>query len=308
MSITDSSQYVRFDWAIKRILRDKANFEVLEGLMTVLIGQPITIIDILESESNQDSREDKYNRVDVKAKTSDGEIIIVEVQLARESNFIQRILFGASKAVIEQMTIGKGYEHIKKVYSISILYFDFGTGSDYAYHGHTSFTGMNDPASVLQFRNSREERYARETTSSIVAPDEVFPEFFLLRVNQFNEVAKTPIEEWMEYLKNGIIKADTSVPGLQAARQKLDYMRMTPKERYAYDDYMVSVHSARDVHDTAIAEGRAKGRAEGRAEGRVEGRAEERRSVVRKMKAAGMSVADVARILDLPEEEVTGMN
>ena len=255
------SNYIRFDWAIKRILRDKANFDALEGLMTVLIGQPITITEILESESNQDSREDKFNRVDVKAKTADGEIIIVEVQLAKEANFVQRILFGASKAVIEQIGIGKGYEAIKKVYSINVLYFNLGEGSDYAYHGRTLFTGMNDPDSVLRFTNKREEKYMAETTSRIVPPEDVLPEYFLLRVNQFNDVAKTPIEEWMAYLKSGVIKDDTRTPGLQAAREKLNYMRMTAEERHAYDDYMVSVHAARDVYQTAIAEARAEERA-----------------------------------------------
>lgn len=255
------SNYIRFDWAIKRILRDKANFDVLEGLMTVLIGQPITITEILESESNQDSREDKFNRVDVKAKTANGQIIIVEVQLAKEANFVQRILFGASKAVIEQIGIGKGYEAIKKVYSINVLYFNLGEGSDYAYHGRTLFTGMNDPDSVLRFTNKREEKYMAETTSRIVPPEDVLPEYFLLRVNQFNDVAKTPIEEWMAYLKSGVIKDDTRTPGLQAAREKLNYMRMTAEERHAYDDYMVSVHAARDVYQTAIAEARAEERA-----------------------------------------------
>ena len=255
------SNYIRFDWAIKRILRDKANFDVLEGLMTVLIGQPITITEILESESNQDSREDKFNRVDVDARTANDEIIIVEVQLAKEANFVQRILFGASKAVIEQIGIGKGYEAIKKVYSINVLYFNLGEGSDYAYHGRTLFTGMNDPDSVLRFTNKREEKYMAETTSRIVPPEDVLPEYFLLRVNQFNDVAKTPIEEWMAYLKSGVIKDDTRTPGLQAAREKLNYMRMTAEERHAYDDYMVSVHAARDVYQTAIAEARAEERA-----------------------------------------------
>ena len=37
--MTENSKYVRFDWAIKRILRDKANKEVLEGLITVLLGE-----------------------------------------------------------------------------------------------------------------------------------------------------------------------------------------------------------------------------------------------------------------------------
>jgi predicted transposase/invertase (TIGR01784 family) len=295
-----NNNYIRFDWAIKRILRDKTNFEVLEGLMTVLIGQPITIIDILESESNQDSREDKYNRVDVKAKTADGEIIIVEVQLAKEANFIQRILYGASKAVIEQIGIGQGYEAIKKVYSINVLYFDLGQGSDFAYHGRTSFTGMNDPKSELRFNNSKEEKFIEETTSSRTLPsDEVFPEYFLLRVNQFNDVAKTPIEEWMAYLKSGIIKEDTKVPGLQAAREKLDYMRMSAKDRRAYEDYMVSVHAAKDVYQTAVAEGMAKGMAEGIEKGI--------RDVAKKLKNSGLSIELIKESTGLSVEEINNL-
>lgn len=51
--MTDKSRYVRFDWAIKRILRDKANKEVLEGLITVLLGEAVTITEILETENNK---------------------------------------------------------------------------------------------------------------------------------------------------------------------------------------------------------------------------------------------------------------
>ena len=111
-----NNDYIRFDWAIKRILRDKANKGVLEGLMTVLIGEPITIQEILESESNRDSKEDKSNRVDVKAKTSNGDIIIVEVQLGREKHFMQRILFGTSKAIVEQLQIGQDYKGIQGLF------------------------------------------------------------------------------------------------------------------------------------------------------------------------------------------------
>ena len=297
--MTNDSSYIRFDWAIKRILRDKANFDVLEGLMTVLIGQQITIVDILESEGNQDARDDKYNRVDVKARMADGEVAIVEVQLARESNFVQRILFGASKAVIEQIGLGQGYEVIKKVYSINILYFDLGLGSDYAYHGVTTFRGMNDKESVLQFRTGREERFMRETTSRLVAPEEVFPEYFLLRVNQFNEVARTPIEEWMEYLKSGSIRPDTTVPGLQAARRKLSYMRMTDAERRAYEDYMVSVHAAKDVHDTAVSEAKAEGMAKGRAEANM--------ANARKMKELGLPAETISQVTGLAAEQIAAL-
>ena len=80
----ENEKYIRFDWAAKRILRQKANYGVLEGLVTVLLGEPIKIVELLESEANQDDATAKFNRVDIKARNSKGEIIIVEIQLTRE--------------------------------------------------------------------------------------------------------------------------------------------------------------------------------------------------------------------------------
>ena len=74
------SNYIRFDWAMKRLLRDKANFAVLEGLITTLLGEKMTIQKLLESESNQESEYDKYNRVDILAENTSGELFIIEIQ------------------------------------------------------------------------------------------------------------------------------------------------------------------------------------------------------------------------------------
>ena len=52
------SNYIRFDWAMKRLLRNKANFAVLEGLLTTLLGETILIQKILESQSNQEDEFD----------------------------------------------------------------------------------------------------------------------------------------------------------------------------------------------------------------------------------------------------------
>ena len=100
------NKYVRFDWAVKRMLRDKANYGVLEGLITVLLGQKITITAILESEANQDQVDDKYNRVDIKALNAAGEIILVEVQLQRQLYYLERILYGVAKTLTEHIKLG----------------------------------------------------------------------------------------------------------------------------------------------------------------------------------------------------------
>ena len=60
MKNSNENQIIRFDWAMKRLLRNKANFSVLEGLLTTLLGEKIIIRRLLESESNQ---EDEYDSI-----------------------------------------------------------------------------------------------------------------------------------------------------------------------------------------------------------------------------------------------------
>ena len=291
--MSEYNKYIRFDWAVKRMLRDKANFAVLEGLVTVLIGTPIKILEILESEGNQENATDKFNRVDIKAKTEQGEIIIVEVQLTRQLYYLQRMLYGVSKAITEHIEIGDKYDKVKKVYSINILYFDLGQGDDYLYHGKTVFKGVHT-GDLLKV-NTREQDEIK-----MRVPEDVFPEYFIIRINNFNDVATTPIEEWIDYLKNGRIKEDTITPGLQEARKKLQYISMNEKERHAYEAHMDDIMVQNDVLDTAKMEGREEGRAEGRAEGIKENTL----AIARKMKAGGMSAATISEITGLSEEDI----
>ena len=218
-------KYIRFDWAI-RLLRQKANFGVLEGFLTVFLGEPITIVEILESESNQASADDKFNRVDIKARNSKGDIIIIEVQNTRELYYLERVLYGVAKAITEHINLGNSYEQVKKVYSISILYFDLGLGSDYLYHGQNQFVGVHTK-DLLQIRSKERDAIVSRL------PSEIFPEYILIRVNEFDRVAVTPLDEWMRYLKDGVIAADTSAPGLGEAREKLKYYSMSPEDQRA---------------------------------------------------------------------------
>ena len=137
------ANYIRFDWAMKCLLRDKANFSVLEGLLTTLLNEKITIRKLLESESNQESEFDKYNRVDILAEDSKGTLILFEIQNNNEYAYFQRMLFGVSKLVTEYINRGEGYENIRKIYSVNIVYFALGSGSDTVYHGQTEFRGIH---------------------------------------------------------------------------------------------------------------------------------------------------------------------
>lgn len=265
--MTQNDKYIRFDWAIKRLLRQKANFSVLEGFLTVLLNEEVKIIEILESESNQQTADDKFNRVDIKAKNNKDEIIIIEVQNTRELYYLERILYGVAKAITEHISLGERYYKVKKIYSVSILYFDIGKGSDYLYHGQNNFIGLNTKDN-LEVSTKEKDAIVHKL------PAEVFPEYFLIRVNEFNKVAVTPLEEWIEYLKTGCIRADTKAPGLKEAREKLIYNNMNEKERRAYDEHLSAMMIQNDVLDGAKLEGLIEGRHEGRLEGRLEGRKE----------------------------------
>lgn len=286
-------KYVRFDWAIKRLLRQKANFDVLEGFLTVFLGEKVTILEILESESNQLSAEDKFNRVDIKARNSKDEIIIIEIQNTRELYYLERILYGVAKAITEHISLGETYYKAKKIYSISVLYFDIGKGNDYLYYGQNHFVGVHTGDHLQVNVKERDAIVSR-------MPAEIFPEYVLIRVNEFDKVAVTPLEEWMKYLKDGTIRPDTTAPGLSEAREKLKYFSMPPKERMAYDEHLSAVMIQNDVLDSAKLEGKI----EGRAEGRAEGRDEERFSIARNMKQLGIPVDVIVKSTGLTSGEI----
>ena len=298
-------RYIRFDWAIKRLLRQKANFDVLNGFLTVMLREEVRILEILESEGNQESADDKFNRVDIKALNSKDEIIIVEIQNTREVHYLERILYGVAKAITEHISLGEGYQKVKKVYSISILYFDLGVGTDYIYHGQNHFTGVHTGDRLRINVRDRDAVITR-------LPAEIFPEYILIRVNEFDKVATTPLDEWIKYLKDGTIRPDTTTPGLREAREKLKYYSMSSQERHAYDEHLNVIMIQNDVLDTAkwegrlegLAEGKAEGLAEGKAEGLAEGKAEALRQAAANMKRMGMAAADIAKCTKLSVEEI----
>lgn len=282
-------RYIRFDWAIKRLLRQKANFGVLEGFLTVFLGEKIMIEEILESEGNQQDADDKFNRVDIKAKNTKGDIILVEIQNTRELYYLERVLYGVAKAITEHLHLGEDYSKVKKVYSISILYFDIGVGADYLYHGQNQFIGVHTH-DHLQI-NTKERGTIVKRFSS-----EIFPEYVLIRVNEFDKAAVTPLEEWVRYLKDGVIASGTTAPGLEEAREKLRYYSMSPAERHAYDEHLNAIMIQNDVLSTA--------RLEGLMEGREEGRIEQKKESACSMKALGLSPEVIQQVTGLSLEEI----
>ena len=230
-----SKKLIRFDWAIKRLLRNKANFVVLEGFLSELLFDTIRIESILESESNQEIEEDKFNRVDILTQNSKNELIIIEIQSTYEIDYFHRMAYGVSKSISENLKLGQRYSQIKKVISINIVYFDLGQGQDYIYKGQTFFKGLHQH-DILSLSNRQKQTFLKEDVADI------FPEYYLLKVNQFNDVAKDTLDEWVYFLKNSEVKDEFKAKGLKEAGEVLDLMRLPANDQYGYNRYLDSLH------------------------------------------------------------------
>ena len=298
--MNNSNQVIRFDWAMKRLLRNKANFGVLEGLLTTLLNEKITIQKLLESESNQEDEYDKYNRVDMLAENSKGELVLIEVQNNNEYAYFQRMLFGTSKLVTEYINRGEGYDKVRKVYSVNIVYFALGHGTDFVYHGKTEFRGIHN-GDILELSPFQKQRFKVDAVSQL------YPEYYILKVNDFNQVAKTPLEEWIYYLNTGNIPSDDTAPGLEEARERLKLDSMTKDELSAYYRHLDNVVILRSNIQTERMEGMEEGMEKGLKKGREEGRLEANRNTVRNLKKLGATVEFISQATGLSKEEIEAL-
>lgn len=226
-----AKKLVRFDWAMKKMLRHKANFDILEGFLSELLGEEVKIKQVLDSESNKETEDDKFNRVDILVENEKGELVIIEVQNTQEHDYFHRMLFGASKAITEHIKEGSAYANLKKVISITIAYFDLGQGKDYVYHGTTVFKGIHK-GDILGLSDKQIEAYHKTKVH------EIYPEYWVIKTGKFSGRIKDKLDEWVYFLKNAEIKPTFSAKGLKEANEKLDAMKLPEKERKAYDKYL----------------------------------------------------------------------
>jgi predicted transposase/invertase (TIGR01784 family) len=288
-----SRKLISFDWAIKRLLRSKANHEVLEGFLSELLKDDVSIIEVLESESNQETQQDKFNRVDLKVKNSRQEILIIEIQYDRELDYFQRILYATSKAIIEHQHKGDAYQNIVKVISINILYFNLGEGDDYIYKGTTQFKGLHKQ-DKLQLTTGQKKLFSKKKVHNI------FPEYYLIRVNKFNDIAKNSLDEWIYFLKNEEIKENFKAKGLKKAKSVLDIMKLSEPERIAYERYMENKSYQASMYQSTYVTGHLKGRLVGKEEGRKEGKIE----MAILMKKEGEPVDKIMKYTQLSRQEI----
>ena len=282
MQETEEKRLIRFDWAAKHILRDKSNFDILEGFLTALLEKDIKIINLLESESNREDETDKFNRVDLLTVDDKGEHIIIEIQNEREVHYLERLLYGTSKLIVENLKLGESYKKIKKVISVSILYFTLGEKvDDYVYYGNTEFRGIHTKNPLIL------KRKEKETIKTIETKD-IYPEYYLIEVEKFENVIQSDLDEWIYFLKNESIRDDFTSKNIKKVQEKLDILKMSKDERKRYERYLMNLASEIDIIEGA------------REEGIEEGRKETAKNMIK----FGMGIEDIAKITGLAMSEI----
>jgi predicted transposase/invertase (TIGR01784 family) len=279
-----SKKLVRFDWAMKKMLRHKANFDIVEGFLSELLGYHVQIRQILESEANKETEDDKFNRVDILIENADKELIIIEIQSTQEYDYFHRILFGVSKSIAEHMKESNSYAQVKKVISVTIAYFDLGQGNDYVYHGTTQFKGLHLD-DVLGLSPKQQKAYDKAQVY------EIFPEYWIIKTGKFRNKIKDTLDEWVYFLKNAEIKDSFRAKGLQEANEKLDSMKLSDEDRKKYNAYLNHLHSiASRNHNIEID-----------AQEIID---KTKRNAVLKLHTAGVPLETIAGALDLTLEKV----
>lgn len=295
------TKLVRFDWAIKNLLRNKANFDILEGFLSELLQTKVTIETLLESESNKRYKDDRSNRVDLLVLTEAQEHVIIEVQASMEWDYLSRILYGTSKAVTEYIQAGQPYRDVRKIISVSIVFFNLGRGEDYVYHGTTEFHGTHQH-DLLQLGDNEQKAYGPGKT-----PSDIFPEYYLIKVNQFNERIKDKFDEWVYFLKTEKIQPTFSAQGIESAAKKLNILSLTEEEQRAYERYEENSHYEASMHESHYGRGRAEGKAEGEAIGIEKGKAEAKKELARTLLREGVSISIIQLATQLSKEEIESL-
>jgi predicted transposase/invertase (TIGR01784 family) len=257
---------------MKDLLRQKVNFVILEGFLTTLLGRKVKVMEILESEGNKEYSGDKVNRIDIKAKIDGSEIAIFEIQYADMIDFFGKMLFNVSRAIVEQIGEGAKY-NVKKIYVISIAYFDLGATREYLFNAKMEgFKGISK---------------------------DIHPEYYLILPKKFDEKIRSQFDQWIYTLKKSVVKSDFDAPGLKEAGKRLDMLKMTVVERKSYLRHLENIRDVNCSMDTYF----AKGKIEGEALGEARGEAKAKLELAKKMKAKGISSEVIFEMTGLSEKD-----
>ena len=277
----------------EKFIADKANFDILEGFLSAILRQDVSVIKILESESNVPDIDQKLNRIDILIQDKQQQSVIIELQSCHKMTaYLERIILGVSNVIVDHVKSVEDYSEVSKVISISILYFDLGLGEDYVFYGNTEFRSLSDNEPLV-FRRRRKDKTLEKLKSQ-----DIFPEYYLINVERFADVMKTDLDEWIYLFKHAALPPHCKAKNLDKAGEKLDVLKMKPEERHRYDMYLNAMVNERDKMETA--------HNKGLEQGLQQGEDAKARQIAKKMLGSGMDIETIVALTGLSPSEITG--
>ena len=292
------SKLISFDYAIKYLLKDKGDHDIIEGFISAILKEQgykaVKIIAILDCESNKEQYSQKKSLADLIVEDEDHKKYIVEIERQEVKNFISKACFNTSRLIVDQISSGNSYLDIKKVFHISLLYFEL--GDEPLYHGKTVVSGMNS--------NQKLSIQIEDKSKNIYDATDVFPEYIFISIPSFDNRIEREIHEWLYVLKNEDVKPEFASPYMQKVSDRLSVLKMSIDDRNAYTKYIKDVATYKDAINTAEKKGREEGKKEGLAQGIQKGKKEEKLQIAKNMLVLGMSVSQVSSATGLGADEV----
>ena len=184
---------------------------------------------------------------------------------------------------------------------MNIVYFSLGQGDDYIYQGRLDFRSLHLDDKLGLSINQRKLFNIQEVY-------EIFPEYYVIKVNNFNDVAKDTLDEWIYFLKKSQIKEEFTAQGLAEAKENLLVDSLSEEERANYLRFMENRRYEISLIESSRSEGRLEGLEEGMEkgiqEGMEQGKQQEKINIARILKQQGTDLETITAATGLTREEI----
>jgi predicted transposase/invertase (TIGR01784 family) len=276
---------ISFDYAIKYLLKDKGDYEIVEGFISSLLKsqgyKDVKIVALLDAESNKEDTLNKRSLADLIVEDEEHRKYIIEIERNIQEAFVHKACFNTSRLIVDNLAQGTDYTKILKIFHISILYFP--VGNEPIHHGQTIISGVETKERLtVHIKNP--------DTNVVVDVSDILPEYFFISVPLFNGRLEKEIDDWLYVMKHDDVPENFHSPYMQKVADKLSILKMTPEERNSYYAYMKQIYTDRDSLQTAT------------EKGREEGEQKKARVIAKRMIRKGDPLEDISDMTDLSLE------
>ena len=285
----------RVDLAFKKIFGVEENKDLLISLINAIVSEEDQVADLtlLNPYNLQNFKNDKLSILDIKAKSLDGKMFNIEIQIADEEDYDKRALYYWAKAYTEQLQKKDTYNLLSKAIGIHILNFTSIVGTE-KYHNvfhirekDTHLKYFKD----LELHTIELNKFADESTRALPA---------------LVEKVKTALDMWAAFLTRHELLDKNHLPKnldnneLRKALEVIEVMNFRKAERDEYEGHLKWLM----IQTSALNKMKRESLEEGREEGREEGTHEKAIEIATNLLKSGMSIENISAITGLSQAQL----